>query len=140
MKKIYLLLLTLFFAVAISTNAQTYKVIVNNSNPTTSLTVADVSNYFLKKRLNWASGVEVVPVDLSSRSSVREVFSKNIHNKTTAQVRAYWQQSVFAGKATPPTEMETDEKVIEFVKANQGAIGYVSAGANTAGVKVITVN
>ncbi len=83
--------------------------------------------------------VEVAPVDLSSKSSVREDFTKDIHGKTVAQIRAFWQQSVFSGKETPPREMENDDKVLEFVKANKGAIGYVSAGANTAGVKVITV-
>jgi ABC-type phosphate transport system substrate-binding protein len=32
-----------------------------------------------------------------------------------------------------------DDDVVAFVKGNPGAIGYVSAGASTAGVKVIDV-
>ncbi len=138
MKKYISFIIIVLFAAAV--NAQSYKIIVNTSNSVTSLTKAEASNYLLKKRSTWSSGTEVAPVDLVAKSSVREAFSKEIHGKTTAQVRAYWQQSVFSGKETPPREMETDDKVIEFVKANAGAIGYVSAGANTTGVKVITVN
>jgi len=139
MKKYISFIIIVLFAVA-TVKAQSYKIIVNTSNSVTSLTKAEVSNYLLKKRSTWSGGIEVAPVDLVAKSSVREAFSKEIHGKTTAQVRAYWQQSVFSGKETPPREMETDDKVIEFVKANAGAIGYVSAGANTTGVKVITVN
>ena len=136
MKK-YIILLIIVFAVA-TVQAQ-YKVIVNNSNTITSLTKAEASNYLLKKRTKWKSGVKVTPVDLSSKSSIRASFTKAVHRKTTAQVRAFWQQSVFSGKATPPREMKSNAEVVKFVKANKGGIGYVSAGASTAGVKVISV-
>ena len=33
----------------------------------------------------------------------------------------------------------SDDEVLAFVRATPGAIGYVSAGASTSGVKVITV-
>ena len=140
MKKYIVLVVVALLVVNVQLNAQTYRIIVNNSNSITSLSKTEVSNFFLKKRIQWSNGTEVVPVDLNARSPVRETFSKDIHNKTTAQVRAFWQQSVFSGKATPPVEMDNDDKVIEFVKANPGAIGYVSATANVQGVKVITVN
>ena len=136
MKK-YIVLLIIVFAV-VTAQAQ-YKVIVNNSNTVSSLTKSEVSNYLLKKRTKWRSGTSIAPVDLSSKSSVRATFSKAVHRKTTAQVRAFWQQSVFSGKATPPREMKSDTEVVKFVKTNKGAIGYVSAGANTTGVKVISV-
>ncbi len=137
MKKYIITFIIAIFAITLS-QAQ-YKVIVNNANSTTTITKSQVSNYLLKKRTKWASGTSIAPVDLSSKSSVRKSFSKAVHRKTTAQVRAFWQQSVFSGKATPPREMKSDAEVVKFVKTNKGAIGYVSAGANTAGVKVISV-
>ncbi len=139
MKK-YFFLFAIFLFVIGTVNAQTYKIIVNNSNSTTSLSKAEVSNLFLKKKTKWSSGTEVKPVDLSPKSDLREAFSKEIHGKTIAQVRAYWQQTVFAGKATPPSEMDGITKVVEYVKANPGAIGYVSADANVSGVKVLSIN
>jgi len=47
---------------------------------------------------------------------------------------------VFAGSGTPPIEKKSDLEVIEYVKKNSGAIGYVSKSTNTTGVKEITVN
>ncbi len=139
MKK-YIITLIIAIIAGYTVQAQAYKVIVNSSNTTSSLTKTELSNYLLKKRAKWSSGIEVVPVDLGTKSAVREAFSKEIHKKTIAQVRAFWQQSVFAGKETPPRELDSDTAVIDFVKSNPGAIGYVSPAANTAGVKVIPIN
>lgn len=137
MKKLILISLILYFSFVIE--AQEYKVIVNKANPVTQLTKKQISNYFLKKYRKWPNKNNVIPVDLSSKSSIRAAFSKDIHKKSTAQVRAFWQQSIFAGKSTPPRELADDSAVISYVKKYKGAIGYVSLKANTNGVKVITI-
>lgn len=120
--------------------SQTFKIIVNTNNNTSSITAKEASDMFLKKKTKWANGTVVMPVDLSSNSSVREAFSKQIHNKNTASIRSFWQQAAFSGSGTAPTEKETDSAVIEFVMKNPGAIGYVSSSANITGVKTITIN
>lgn len=137
MKKYIISLLFVAFSISVI-NAQ-YKVIVNAANTQTTISKSELSNYLLKKRTKWPDGTKVVPVDLSSKSKIRAEFTKAIHKKSVSQVRAYWQQSVFSGKATPPREMASDAAVLAFVKKYKGAIGYVSAKANTAGLKEITV-
>ena len=86
------------------------------------------------------NGMSVLPIDLFSSSSVREAFSQSIHGKSTAAVRNYWQQAAFSGTASAAPEKATDGEVVDFVKKNPGAIGYVSVFASTEGVKVINVN
>jgi len=135
----YILLLALLFTTW-ALPGQTYKVIVNNANPTTTVTTSDLSKHFLKKVKKWKNGDKVVPVDLSANSAVRKDFSKAIHNKSVSAIKSYWQQYVFAGSGTPPIEKKSDLEVIEYVKKNSGAIGYVSKSTNTTGVKEITVN
>lgn len=140
--KSYKLLIILFLLVglAVSATAQNYKVVVNSSNNVSSLSQKQVSDFFLKKTSQWPNGTTIMPVDLNSNVSTRVAFSKGIHGKSVAQIRAYWQQAVFAGKGTPPTELQTDAKVIDYVRRNSGAIGYVSRNANTSGVKVLNIN
>jgi len=138
--KIILVSIIINLSLIMYASAQNYKVIVNNSNEVTALTRSEVSNYLLKKRTNWSNGSNIVPVDLGSQSAVRAAFSVDVHGKTISQVRSYWQQSVFSGKATPAQEMNSDADVINFVKNNAGAIGYISSGADAQGVKVITLN
>ena len=116
-----------------------FKIIANASNPVSSLTRAQVSRLFLKKTSAWENGQKVYPVDQKSTSSVRAKFSKGIHGKKVSAIKSYWQQQIFSGRGVPPSEKTSDEQVLNYVRETTGAIGYVSAGATTNGVKVIKI-
>jgi ABC-type phosphate transport system substrate-binding protein len=120
--------------------AQSFKVIVNAANDVTTLTQKDAANYYFKKKAKWPSGEKVAPVDLKKGNQAREDFSDQVLGKSVGAVKSYWQQFVFAGKGTPPTEHESDASVVDYVKSNPGALGYVSDGADVSGVKVVNIN
>jgi ABC-type phosphate transport system substrate-binding protein len=105
-----------------------YRVIVNASNPVTTLSRDDLSRLFLKKTTRWPSGGQVVPVDQGEDSPLRATFTRDIHKRDLDSVRSYWQQVIFEGRGLPPTEKASDGEVEAFVAANPSAIGYVSAG------------
>jgi ABC-type phosphate transport system substrate-binding protein len=136
----YIIIIALFLGLGNAVNAQDYKVIVNSGNSISTLSKDEVSDFFLQKKTKWSSGNKVVAVDQKSKSSVRVSFSKGVHGKPVSAIKSYWQQALFSGKGVPPNEMSTDAEVIAFVKSNPGAIGYVSSGSNTSGVKVLSVN
>jgi ABC-type phosphate transport system substrate-binding protein len=138
MKKIVLIIIGMMIMGSVF--AQSYKVVVNTSNQVSALSAKEASDLFLKKKTKWGNGSAVMPVDLTANSPVREAFSKQIHGKSTSAVRSFWQQAAFSGSGTAPAEKESDDAVIEFVMKNPGAIGYVSASANTSNVKVVTIN
>jgi len=138
-------IILIFFTVLISTlavnqvNAQgSYVVIVNKSNVATTLTKKEVSDLFLKKT-KWKDGSAATPVDLVSNSKTREQFTLEIHGKSISAIRSFWQQAAFSGTASAPPEKANDLEVIEFVKKNPGAIGYVSVSANNDGVKIVSI-
>jgi ABC-type phosphate transport system substrate-binding protein len=141
MKKIYIIIIAVFLLTigSASTFAQEYKIIVNSGNSIDALTKKELSDYFLKKKTTWTGNTSVLPIDLNSSSATRAVFSKEIHNKSISQVRAFWQQSVFSGKASPPTELENDIAVINYIKSHKDAIGYISSKSSPSGVKVINI-
>ena len=116
-----------------------WKIVAHPSVPVASLTRATVSSYFLKKLDHWPDGTPVAPVDQAPGSSLRQSFTREIHDKSTEMINAYWQKQVFSGRATPPPAKASDAEVIAYVKNAPGAIGYVSAGASTSGVKEIRV-
>ncbi len=124
---------------ATSASAQEYKVIVNSANATSDLSAAVVSKIFLKETTKFPNGSAATPVDQGKTSAVRAAFSKAVVGRPVAAVETFWQQQIFSGKEVPPATKPSDEEVVAFVKANPGAIGYVSAGASTAGVKVVDV-
>lgn len=118
--------------------AKSYKVIVNPSNPVSSISREDLSRIFLKKTTKFSDGRGAAPVDLPANSATRESFSKDVHGKSSSAVDAYWQQLIFSGRDIPPPQ-KNESSALEFVRSNENGIGYVSAGADTARVKVISL-
>ncbi len=139
MKKIYTLSLLITFVITGLSAQDNYKVIVNSANSISSISQAELANLFLKKITKFSNGTIAVPVDQIESSPVRSAFSTAVLKKSVAAVKSYWQQQLFSGAGVPPEEKKSDDDVIAFVKANPGAIGYVSSGSGTAVVKVLSV-
>jgi len=122
---------------------KSFLIIVHSENPAESITREAASNLFLKKSKKWKVGEfteSVIPVDQSERSEVREQFTSAIFKKSISAIKSYWQRMIFSGRDFPPDELASDEAVIDFVKANRGAIGYVSLNADLTGVKELLIS
>jgi ABC-type phosphate transport system substrate-binding protein len=117
-----------------------FKVVVNAANDTASVTKVQLSRCFMKQSNTWINGQTVMPVDLSANSPVREAFSIAVHDRDVNAVKSFWQRQIFSGRGVPPPEKGSDSEVLAFVRANPGAVGYVSAGASIgSGVRVLEV-
>ena len=129
-------------AVAQATNQpKEFKVIVNADNPVGILTPEDVSRLFLRKTPTWFNGQPVLPVDQNQHSAARAAFLREIHQKNEQALDAYWRQQVYTGKSVPPLVLGSDAEVIDFVRRNPTAVGYVSAAAALGPeVKVVIIN
>jgi ABC-type phosphate transport system substrate-binding protein len=137
-------IISLFAAVALVAfaaplQAQAFKVVAHEGVSDAELSADVLSKIFLKQSPKFPSGVAAKPVDLKKDSPVRAQFSTAVVGRPVTAVETYWQQQIFAGKEVPPPAKASDDEVLAFVRSTPGAIGYVSAGAATAGVKVITV-
>ena len=121
--------------------AEPFVVIVNAANPASAMPAEELASAFLKKVQRWPQGDEIMPVDLTDESRIRESFSRLVLQKSTAAVKAYWQKMIFSGRQVPPPEKVSSADVVAFVRANRGGIGYVAADAPLgAGVKVIRIS
>lgn len=138
-RRIFSLLLALVLLGPAAGWAADYQVIVNANNPTDILTREQLGKMFLKKIVKWDTGIPIVPVDQVPISPARAVFTKIVHGKPVSAIASYWQQQIFAGREVPPAEKAGDAAVIAFVKANPGAIGYISGGVTADGVKLLSI-
>jgi ABC-type phosphate transport system substrate-binding protein len=126
--------------VAPASAAVPFKVVINVANATSALSRDEVARIFLKKIPTWPGGQTAQPVDQSKDSAVRKAFSKTVLGKEVEDVEAYWQQSIFSGRAVPPPEKASDADVLAFVRSNPNAVGYVSGSAELgASVKELIV-
>lgn len=132
-----LLLITAAAAAGAAPSTTSYRIVANRANAATSLTRAEAARLFLKKATTWPDGKPVLVIDQERGSTVRQAFSRDVHQKEADAVAAYWQTVVFAGRDVPPPIARTDAEVIAFVLTSPGAIGYVTAGAETDSVKVL---
>lgn len=133
MRTLSLSLMLLFGGAAPTTRlaaqGRQYVVVVNAANPVSVLSEEELSRLFLKKTIRWPNGDDATPVDLSERAVVRESFSRDLFHKSVEAIKAYWQSLLFSGRGVPPVELASEDAVLAYVRANSGAVGYVSAGA-----------
>ncbi len=118
-----------------------YRVIVNAANPVSTLEARDVSRMFRKEMTRWKDGSAVAPVDQRTKAPVRAAFSQKVHGRSVQMMAEFWRQQIFSGRNVPPVEKASDAEVIDFVRANPGAIGYVSGSTSLApDVRVVMVH
>ena len=134
----YIIAIVLLASANVWAQGGSYKVVVNPSNPVSSMSRDEVSRIFLKKSTKFSDGRSVSPMDLPVSSAIRESFSKDVHGKPASAVDAFWQQQIFSGRDIPPAQ-KSESAALSFVRSNENGIAYVPAGADTEGVKVITV-
>jgi hypothetical protein len=113
------------------------KVVANSSVAATSVSAGDLKDVFLLDKDSLAGG-HVDPV-LSKGGPAHEAFIKQYLGKNDTALQAFYRTLVFTGKASMPKALGSDAEVIAYVAKTKGAIGYVSNGASTEGVKTLEV-
>ncbi len=113
--------------------------IVNAENPAEKLTVAEIRDFYFKRKRRWNSGESIRFMDRTN-GPLREKFLKKYINKTTSDVELFWiGQKLYSGDSAPLKEA-SDSTTMRFVGSLKGAIGYVSeATVLRKNVKVIKV-
>src|SRR3990167_8785701 len=66
--------------------------------------------------------VKIIPVELDS---VKEQFLSSFIGTTSKDYRVHWTKKVFQDGIQPPATMPSIDDVMELVKMENGAIGYV---------------
>lgn len=112
-------------------------VIVNPSIGFESLAEADVLRLFLGKTKSLPNQKTAVMVAQKEGSPTRAMFDKNVLKKTPNQMKAYWSQLIFTGRATPPNELGDDAQVKKLVAENPNIVGYIDGASLDGTVKAV---
>ena len=119
--------------------ADGFKIVVHPSNPLSSITTSELSEYLLKRKPTWPDGKPVVPVDQPEKSAVRTALLRDVFRRSESAIKNYWHQQIFSGRALPPVQKASDQEVVAFVLSSPGAIGYVSESAHVGKLTVLTI-
>lgn len=114
------------------------KVIANPAIKAASLSAEELKGVFLATKTSLSDGSHVEPV-LEKSGAAHQFFLKTYIGRTESALENYYRSLVFTGKGSMPKTFASDAEVVAYVAKTKGAIGYVSASANIAGVKTLEV-
>lgn len=107
-----------------------FKVVVHPGIAGQKIKRKDLAAVYLKTVTRWSDGRTAVPVDQPASADVRKRFSEQILGLSVVLASQYWLKQMTSGtrgtSRMPPAVKESDSAVVAFVKANPGAVGYVS--------------
>jgi len=112
-------------------------VVVSAKSDVASLTGEQVSQIFLAKSSSFPGGGAAAPIDQDEGSAPRNEFYTKVTGKDAAQLKAYWSQLLFSGKAQQPPHVADSAAVKKAVNDKAGGIGYIEKSAVDATVKVV---
>lgn len=134
MKAFFLLMA---FVLAVPVAAADVQVIANPAVGVTEIAADDLKDIFLGAKTT-LDGSPVQPV-FEQSGATHDTFLKAFVGKSDAALRNHFKTLVFTGKGTQPKAFATDAEVVKYVAATRGAIGYVSAAADTAGTRKLRI-
>ncbi len=112
-------------------------VIVNASNAIHTLSNKDTVDLFMGRTRTYANGDYVLACDLPRDNATRVLFYQTLTGMSQAQLNSYWSRLMFTGRVMPPQMLPTEQSVVDLVKRNPGAIGYVGQEPQDKGVRVV---
>jgi hypothetical protein len=126
-------------AAGVTVSAASVQVVANPSVHASAVSAEDLKGVFLGTKKSLPDGSAVEPV-LADAGAAHDAFLKEVLGKSDQALRNYFKTLVFTGKGSMPKSFASDADIIKYVAKTPGAIGYVSAGADAAGVKKIAIN
>lgn len=132
------LLVALVFASGLALSAADDAVFVVNPAGPDSLSADAVKSILLGNKTKWDAG-GIIKLAVLATGPAHEAVMQQYASRSADQFEKYWKKQVFTGKGVAPDMFKTDSDLLAFVAKTPGAFGYVSAGAETTGVKVIKI-
>ena len=112
-------------------------VIVNKDNPIVELSKREIIDLYMGRNLYFSDGKLALRLDQPPTSAEREQFYQQLVKKSVAQVNAYWAKLLFTGRASPPMLMDNADQLLDTVRNNRSAIGYIDEAKLDETVKVV---
>lgn len=112
-------------------------VIVSASNPIPAMSQKDVVDIYMGRKRTFPTGEYAFPLDMPRDGPLRQRFYAAMTGMSLSQVNGYWSRLVFTGQVLPPQPLPDTNTMLEVVRRNPGAIGYVDVKPHDPGIKVV---
>lgn len=130
------LIIIVFIDQALASDEELVVVGTSDLYPQT-LTIKEVVDIYMGRMKRLSNGAYLIPIDIETENPMRGGFYQKLMDKNLSEINSYWARLVFTGRGVPPRQAESFDEIIEIIKNNKGAIGYVPLGAVTDDVHIL---
>ncbi len=117
--------------------ADTIYVVVSSQSPVRTLAQKDVLALYTGRTRTVPGGEPATPLDQQRDGTVRAVFYQALTGMDIARINSYWARLHFTGQVQPPQAVGDDGAVIQRLRVDPGAIGYVVHEPQNPAVRVV---
>lgn len=137
MKLVKTLSVMIFLVLCTEVRSEEFVVIGTHELYPQTLSGTEIIDIFMGRKKRLDNGTYVIPVDIEIENPMRGGFYKTLMGKSLSEINSYWARLVFSGRGVPPRRAESVNEIIEIIKDNKGAIGYVPLEAVTDDVHIL---
>lgn len=121
--------------------SESLAIVVNRSNPTDDVSLAELRRIFRGQRSRWPSGRRITLLMRDGASPERSALLRLLYGLSEQDYRRGFIQAVFSGEASDaPRMLSSTNGMLRFVFNAPGAVGYVRASEADSTVKVLRVD
>ena len=102
-----------------------FYLVVQSTNPQPSLTQKEAVDLFMGRNRAFRNGNLAQVFDLPRDSTQRADFYQRLTGMGPAQVNSYWARLMFSGQTMPPQSVADEAAMIDTVKRNPNAVGWL---------------
>jgi hypothetical protein len=116
-----------------------FYLVVHAGNAQAALTQKEAVDLFMGRQRTFPRGDFALVFDLPRDSPQREAFYKALTGMSLAQVNSYWARLMFAGQSLPPQPLPDEAAMLDIVRRNPSALGWVSKEPNDKNIRTVLV-
>ncbi|MEO5686644.1 MAG: hypothetical protein ABIR54_04720 [Burkholderiaceae bacterium] len=115
-------------------------VVVPIASTVKAMTQKELLDLYMGRSRAFPDGTFALPFDLPRDAPGRAAFYRALTGMELAQINSYWSRLMFSGQTLPPQPLPTEAAMVELVKRNPSAVGYVlQEPAADKGLRVVLV-
>ncbi|PKI16391.1 hypothetical protein [Colwellia sp. 12G3] len=137
-KQVSSLLMLALFVLSVSAQ-EPLVVVVNKNNTVEKLSRSELIDLFMGKYVAFPNDVKAIPVELDGDHKIKVDFYQNLVGMPMSRVNAYWSRLRFTGRKRDAVFKQNENDLIDFIIANEQAIGYVPESLITEDLKVVYI-
>ena len=116
-----------------------FYLVVQTGNPQRALTQREAVDMFMGRSRSFGNGEFALVFDLPRDNARRAAFYQTLTGMSPAQVNSYWARLMFSGQTMPPQVVVDEAAMIDVVKRNPGALGWLSKEPSDKVLRILLV-